>query len=153
MAHETEELTSSAALTESDTHSDDEDSDRNSTTNALDDGEDDSWHVVTTESGQIYYWNSITNETSWDPPNSLQSNEGVINDLDHSVNALHHTDEEDADKLALNATIHVETKLLAPDVTLVCYYYYIIVLLNYFLYCSRNLQNKLLTPLHLRQLS
>eukprot|EP00842_Homolaphlyctis_polyrhiza_P002985 jgi/Hompol1/3688/HPOL_001664-RA len=31
---------------------------------------EDGWHVVTTEDGQIYYWNSKTNETSWKQPYS-----------------------------------------------------------------------------------
>ncbi|KAJ8331602.1 hypothetical protein O5D80_000514 [Batrachochytrium dendrobatidis] len=29
---------------------------------------DDGWHVVTTEDGQKYYWNSATGETSWNAP-------------------------------------------------------------------------------------
>ncbi|KAH9269669.1 hypothetical protein BASA83_008330 [Batrachochytrium salamandrivorans] len=28
----------------------------------------DGWHMVTTEDGQTYYWNSATGETSWDAP-------------------------------------------------------------------------------------
>jgi hypothetical protein len=38
------------------------------------DGESDAgtaWHVVTTETGQVYYWNEETGQTSWTPPDEF----------------------------------------------------------------------------------
>ncbi|KAI8900878.1 Rho GTPase activation protein [Globomyces pollinis-pini] len=44
------------------------------------DSESNPWHIVTTEDGQVYYWNEETNETTWDPPASLSAYNS-INDL------------------------------------------------------------------------
>ncbi|KAI8927778.1 Rho GTPase activation protein [Entophlyctis helioformis] len=36
--------------------------------NGDDEDDDNDWHMVTTEDGQVYYWNAATGETSWDAP-------------------------------------------------------------------------------------